>query len=195
MVQGVRMERKAEPITDSRDAQAFIHGFPPIAAADARVLILGSMPGKTSLRMNRYYAHPDNVFWRVLGQIVGFEMNCTYDERARILRENGIAVWDVLRLCTRESSLDSDIDDSTVVPNDFAPFFVAHPLIRRVFFNGTKAESLFRKHVAPNVRRYVTSGECIRLPSTSPANAGTPFAGKLEIWRGAFEVQSVRSAN
>ena len=42
-------------------------GLPAIARNDARLIILGSLPGDLSLSAERYYAHPTNQFWRLLG--------------------------------------------------------------------------------------------------------------------------------
>jgi len=98
-----------------------IRSFEPIATPNARVLILGSMPGVASLEAGQYYAHPQNAFWRIMGELVGAGLEKPYDERARILKANGVALWDVLQSCIRPGSLDSDIRDE--VPNDFAAFF------------------------------------------------------------------------
>ena len=57
-------------------------GLPPIARADARLFILGSLPGDASLSARRYYAHPSNQFWRLLGQAIGEELQpLPYDVR------------------------------------------------------------------------------------------------------------------
>ena len=85
--------------------------------------------------------------------------------------------------CTRESSLDADIEPSTIVPNDFAQFFAKHPEIRRICFNGAKAATLFARHVAPALPAMLDL-ELRQLPSTSPANAGVSRAEKLRAWRG-----------
>jgi len=100
------------------------------------------MPGKASLRANQYYAHPRNLFWKIMGSLLGFQPSVAYDERVAALRTQGIALWDVLKSCTRESSLDSDIDESSVVVNDLQAFLSKHPRIRSVCFNGRKAENL-----------------------------------------------------
>lgn len=160
-----------------------IHGFMPLADSDARVLVLGTMPGKASLRAHQYYAHPRNAFWKLAAEIFGMKPDLDYDSRVQLLLRSRIALWDVLRICTRESSLDADIDDASVVPNDIRLFLREHPLVIRICFNGAKAAALFDKHVdgpeLVNVQR-------IRLPSTSPANAATPYAKKLKAWRAAL---------
>lgn len=162
-----------------------IHGFPPIASADARVLILGTMPSKASLQARQYYAHPQNLFWRLVGEMLGFDRASPYEARAAALVAARIALWDVLASCRRRSSLDSDIDPATAVPNDFAAFFACHRRIHRICFNGATAEKLYLKHVGklPGVP---TTVEHVRLPSTSPANAGIPYTEKKRAWRAAM---------
>ena len=101
--------------------------------------------------------------------------------RTRALRSHGIALWDVLKSCTRSSSLDSDIVESSIVVNPLAEFLLAHPGIRAVCFNGAKAEATFRRHVLANLAQG-DPPELFRLPSTSPANASISYARKLEDW-------------
>ena len=158
-----------------------VQSFAPIENADATILILGSMPGEASLRAGQYYAHPRNLFWRIMGELVGAAPELPYQQRIQALKAAHIALWDVLRSCRRKGSLDSNIDDSSLVPNDFAMFFRQHPEITHVFFNGSKAEQCYRKHVPP----IAATGhlEYLRLPSTSPANAATSGERKLEAWR------------
>jgi double-stranded uracil-DNA glycosylase len=164
---------------------AQVESFPPIESALARVLILGTMPGKASLRAQEYYAHPQNAFWRIAGTILGFDPAAPYEVRIALMRAAGIAIWDVLRSCTRASSLDSAIVPSTAVPNDLPAFLAEHPQIRRICFNGAKAEALYARHVRP---RLVPAREIryLRLPSTSPANASVPWPQKLQAWRAAL---------
>lgn len=160
---------------------ALIYSFPPIATAVAHTLILGSMPGEASLRAGQYYAHPRNLFWPILGELVGAHPALPYAERLRCLESAGIALWDVLQCCEREGSLDTRIDVGTIVPNDFPGFLAAHPHITRVFFNGAMAETSFRRHVLKSLTAHQLA--CQRLPSTSPANAAFSFARRLEAWR------------
>lgn len=154
--------------------------FPPIADRHARVLILGSMPGKESLRAQQYYAHPRNAFWKIMGDLIGATPDLAYADRISILKAAGIAVWDVLATCTRRSSLDADIDANTMELNNFADFYSGYPLITGVFFNGALAEKFYVKHIGLNSSANL---QYQRLPSTSPAHAGMPYAQKLHHWR------------
>ena len=157
-----------------------LYSFPPIAAPNATRLILGSMPGMASLRANEYYAHPRNSFWPIMGELFGAGPDLRYARRVRVLWTAGIAVWDVLASCTRASSLDADIDEESMVANDFAGFFRTHRRIERVFFNGTKAEQSFRRQVLRTLGS--TALRLERLPSTSPANAAWSRARTLRAW-------------
>lgn len=152
--------------------------FPPVADINSRVLILGSMPGKESLKQNHYYAHPQNAFWKILGELIGAHLQLPYEERLRKLTSSHIALWDVLASCERKSSLDTNI--SNEMANDFATFFVLHPHITYVFFNGTKAEKSFNKFVL-GIQK-LPSLTFQRLPSTSPAHAGMRYTDKLKAW-------------
>jgi TDG/mug DNA glycosylase family protein len=143
------------------------------------------MPGRASLVAGEYYAHPRNAFWRIIAALLptsGDLASRPYRERVRALQRGEIALWDVLASCTRESNLDSDIDDSSIVPNDFPGFFRDHPHIERVFFNGAKAEQSYRRFVLPALPDAPTL-VYQRLPSTSPAHAAMSFERKLEAWR------------
>lgn len=161
-----------------------VESFPPIASPDARLLILGSMPGVASLRAGQYYAHPHNLFWKILGQILGFDPVAPYAQRIACLQQSGIALWDVLASCRRPGSLDADIHFASVIANDLPGFLAAHPGIGRICFNGATAETLFRRHVLPQLA--MPGPETLRLPSTSPANASIPPGRKLEAWSQAL---------
>ncbi len=165
----------------------FVHSFAPIAAPDATRLILGSMPGKRSLAEGQYYAHPQNSFWKILGHLLGFDPALPYAARCAALTAGGVALWDVLATCTRSSSLDSDIVESSIVANDFAGFLAAHPKIRAIYFNGAKAEASFMRHVVPTLSPPLKTLPCRRLPSTSPAHAAMRFETKLVAWRGVID--------
>ena len=168
--------------------------FPPIANAKARVLILGSMPGRASLAAGQYYAHAQNLFWQILGEVTGAGADLPYASRAKALNTHGIALWDVLATCARDGSLDSAIDDATVSANDFAAFYRAHTRIAQVFFNGAKAEACYRKNVLPVLAPGVGPRSFRRLPSTSPANASMSRAYKKRVWKQAMRLALARRA-
>jgi TDG/mug DNA glycosylase family protein len=163
-----------------------IEGFPPLAGPDARVLVLGSMPSRESLARQQYYAHSRNAFWPIMTRLFGLRATA-YGERAAELGTHGVAVWDVLQACTRPGSLDSAIDEASIVTNDFAAFFAAHPAIRRVYFNGAKAESVYRRRVLPGLRGAAATLPLRRLPSTSPAHASLDLEQKIAAWRALAE--------
>jgi len=147
------------------------------------VLILGTMPGKQSLAAQQYYAHPQNAFWRILGELLQFDAESDYATRIELLRQSRIALWDVLKFCVRESSLDTDIERSSEIPNEIAQLLRTQRTIQRVCFNGAKAAQLYRRHVLPQLPHAFRTIEYIALPSTSPAHAGMRYAQKLEAWR------------
>jgi double-stranded uracil-DNA glycosylase len=135
----------------------------PVGSSDARLLILGSLPGEASLRAQRYYAHPQNHFWRLLGAAIGEDLAAMpYDERLARLAARKIALWDVVGEARREGSLDGAIRGATA--NQLAAFVSTHPRLRAVAFNGKTAARLGRAALSD-------AGELqlIDLPSSSPA--------------------------
>lgn len=154
-------------------------GFAPVARADARLLILGSLPGDKSIAEQEYYAHPRNAFWPIMASVL--DIDGSYAERCHGLKQNRVALWDVLCESVRPGSLDARIRIDTAVANDFGRFLADHRNIDRIGFNGRKAADLFRRFVAPGLPpdRYLIEV----LPSTSPAYAGMRFDEKCAIWR------------
>ncbi|MGI9293163.1 MAG: DNA-deoxyinosine glycosylase [Pseudomonadales bacterium] len=157
--------------------------FSPISNRQASVLILGSMPSVASLGKRQYYAHPRNAFWPIMASLFGDDEGNGYQERCRMLRRKGIAVWDVLASCRRPGSLDAAIDDSSIIVNDFNKYFARHEKISWVFFNGGKSEQLYRKHVLPGLNEAWQHITYTRLPSTSPAMAALNLNEKIDRWR------------
>lgn len=154
-------------------------GFPAISRSDARVLILGSLPGVRSIRAAEYYAHPRNTFWPIMAAITGAAGD--YAKRCNALTTSGIAVWDVLASSVRPGSLDANIDLDSAEVNDFAVFLRGHPEIQRICFNGQKAAQIFKHRVVPTL---TDPGLDLRtLPSTSPAHASMTSEAKLLHWR------------
>lgn len=148
--------------------------FEPVFTPQARVLIVGSMPSVKSLADSEYYAHPRNAFWPVMFEIFGVEPTRDYEAKKALIRDNGLALWDVAEACEREGSLDSNMRDITY--NDFAMLFNACPDIHTVLCNGGTAHALFMKS------GYAGSRRVIRMPSTSPAYT-MAYAEKCRIWK------------
>lgn len=159
---------------------AIKYSFAPFADDGSLLLILGTLPGDESLRLQQYYGHPRNHFWPLIAALVGEELPTEFAARKQMLKRNHIALWDVIEGAERLGSSDAAIRNLTA--NDFATFFEAHPRIRTVAFNGQKARDLFRRHV---VKPGAVSEDCvtaIELPSSSPLYT-IPFEVKLGIWR------------
>ena len=153
-----------------------IYSFPPISNQNAKVLILGTMPGEMSLKLKQYYGHGGNNFWKIIFSIFNETLVTDYELKKNILLKNHVALWDVLKACEREGSSDNAIIQET--PNDFKTFFETHKKIKLVAFNGKNAEAYFKYlcPVKPNV-------ELITLPSTSPANTWKTYDEKLVEWQ------------
>ncbi len=159
-------------------------GLPPIVGPGTRLLILGSFPGAASLQLRQYYAHPQNHFWKILQAlwtdhpVPGPE---SYADRCAWLLAHGLGVWDVYASCERNGSLDSAIRNAEV--NDFAALKARCPQLQLIVHNGGESY----KH-AKLVRTSlgVEHFPLVKLPSTSPANAGWSLARKLEAWRAAM---------
>lgn len=158
--------------------------FAPVARADAKVLVLGSIPGRESLKAGQYYANPRNQFWKIMGTLLGFAPDVPYAERLLLLQASGIALWDVLASCERPGSLDASILRGSEKTNDFVQFFAHHPGITTVFCNGAKAFSSYKTQVGPAADGLPVA-TC--LPSTSPAHASLSFAQKLDAWKAILE--------
>ena len=151
-----------------------IYSFPPIVDSSSRILILGTMPGKESLRQYAYYAHPQNSFWRIIFELLGLQLSSDPEIRREVLLTNRIALWDVLKLCARSTSLDSDIESEE--PNDLSLFLSQYPNITKIYFNGKEAARYFHKYFKHiNIPIQV-------MPSTSPAYA-INWKLKLKDWK------------
>lgn len=171
----------ASTATLPQPAPGRVVSFPAIAPPDAVALILGSMPGMASLAAGQYYAHPRNAFWPIMAELLGFDPAMSYARRVQALADGRIALWDALQSCVRPGSLDSAIDEGSMIGNDFAALFARCPQIERIFFNGAAAERCFRLGVLPSLPGFALPS--VRLPSTSPAHAGQSFEQKLAAWR------------
>lgn len=190
-----RRGRRA-PARPAGASRSRAQGFPPLepAAGTARILILGSLPGRESLARSQYYAHPRNAFWPLMGDLLGVSPGLPYAERSALLTSRGVAVWDVLRAARRPGSLDSRIERASETANDLAGLLARHPDLALIAFNGATAAALFRRHCAAVLRDAAAAPACVQLPSTSPAHAALSYADKLTQWRAALAPQLLKSA-
>ncbi len=152
-----------------------IESFLPIVNSASKILILGSIPGKESLRQYQYYAYPQNQFWKIIYALFNTPIDYNYNEKILFLKKNNIALWDVIKSCYREGSLDSNIKMEEA--NDFKSLFNNHPNIEYVFFNGLKAYNVFEKKIGFDFENIKFQ----KLESTSPANT-KKFEYKLDNW-------------
>jgi double-stranded uracil-DNA glycosylase len=151
-------------------------GLPPIARADARLFILGSLPGDASLAARQYYAHPTNQFWRLVGGAIGEELQpLGYERRLARLAEHGIGLWDVVASASRRGSLDQAIREAE--HNRIEQLLHDFPDLRAIAFNGSAASAIGRRLIGAPPRGI----ELINLPSSSAANT-RPLAAKAVAW-------------
>lgn len=175
-----------------------IHSFAPIEPAVARILILGSIPGKASLESGQYYFHPRNAFWPIMQQLLGFDINASYATRVAALVTANIALWDVLKSCERSGSMDQNIVGGSETGNDIQGFIDRHPELITLVTNGNKALSVLKKYF--NIHKNNSSSkpsnftmlrqqegqktlQVWAMPSTSPANARFSMAEKFQYWQ------------
>jgi hypoxanthine-DNA glycosylase len=157
--------------------------LPPIIDANARLLILGTLPGDESLRRQMYYGHPRNDFWPVMAAAFGEPLQEDYVQRVAMMSRKRVALWDVVASAERAGSLDSAIQKPAA--NDFAKLFEAYPALQRIAFNGQKAHALYRRYVLRSKSPPLKALPIAILPSTSPAHV-RDLAEKTKLWRNAI---------
>lgn len=154
-----------------------IKSLEAIVDINSKVLILGSIPGKQSLDKQEYYGNGRNAFWKIIYSLFKTEIDDDYDKRIEFIKQNNIALWDVIKNCDRKGSLDSNIKNER--PNDFVSLFKDYPNIKCVFFNGAKSFDVFKKQVGFDQFQTINFE---KLTSTSPANT-IRFENKLDQWK------------
>ncbi len=149
--------------------------FPPVVAPDTRVLVLGSLPGERSLAAERYYAHPQNRFWHLIGKVIGTELGpLDYERRLAALLAAKVGLWDTVAAAQRVGSLDAAI--RAAEHNPLAELARSLPELRAVGFNGQASARIGMPQLAG------MDLALIALPSSSPANASVPLAAKEKLW-------------
>lgn len=184
---------KRKPTLPVQSSPIIKYSFAPIVPTAARLLILGTLPGEESLRLQQYYGYPRNHFWPLIAALSNKPLPASYEERTALLKINRWALWDVLEGAERIGSSDAAIRNPTA--NAFGEFFTTYPSIRTIAFNGQKARDLFRRFVVKP--RLVSEGNfaMIDLPSSSPLYTKS-FDEKLAVWRtqlSAFTRQKFRA--
>jgi len=160
-------------------SKKLVHPFNPIVFQDSKILILGSFPSIDSFNNSFYYGHKRNQFWKILSSITNYPIN-NQDQKIWLLKRSKIALWDMVKECNRENSLDSSLEDIEV--NDIASFIEKYPTINKVAFTGRLAENLYKIHFD-----YLDI-ETIYLPSPSSAYARMSLKNKIEIYSSRLEV-------
>lgn len=110
--------------------------FAPVVGPDTRFLVIGTMPGEASLQAGEYYAFKHNAFWPIIFKLAGQTVQ-TYEEKLLLLQKLKIGLWDNLKACEREGSLDSDIKSAQ--PNDFESLLCRCKKVEKLLFNGQKS--------------------------------------------------------
>lgn len=152
-----------------------VHPVEALFDENSEVLILGTFPSVKSREDKFFYAHPQNRFWRVMARLCDSAVPETIEEKKHLILDNHFALWDVIHSCDVEGSADSSIKN--VVPNDISEI-LQNSKVSRIFVNGRKAESLYKKYIEPN-----TGIKAVCLPSTSPANASWSEDRLAEYWK------------
>jgi len=147
------------------------------------------MPSQVSLREMQYYGNPQNAFWWIMSELLGFSVSMDYQHRVDCVRQSSFAIWDVLSECERPGSLDSSIVRSSEIVNDLPCFLDNHKSISLLVFNGGAAHSIFKRHFKGLITSDLLNNaavQTLQLPSTSPAYASMKKVEKLEHWRQAL---------
>jgi hypoxanthine-DNA glycosylase len=152
------------------------HCFPPVTRPDTRLLVLGSLPGAVSLVEGRYYAHKQNLFWRLIGAVIGRDLvPLDYEARLAALLDARVGLWDTVAAATRQGSLDADIRLHEA--SDLAALAATLPELSAIAFNGATSARIGRRQLAG-----FSGPALIDLPSSSPAYASLPFDKKRAAW-------------
>lgn len=152
-----------------------VHPVEALFNENSKILILGTFPSVKSREAKFFYGHPQNRFWRVMARLCDADIPQTVEDKKNLILDNHFALWDVIHSCDVEGSADSSIKN--VVPNDIS-VILKNSKVSRIFVNGKKAESLYKKYLEKEIG--ITA---VCLPSTSPANASWSEDRLTEYWR------------
>jgi len=156
----------------------YSHPFGAFVPKDPEILILGSFPSIKSFEDNFFYAHPQNQFWNLLSAVYDYKRLQSVEEKSNFLENHKIALWDMIKSCERENSLDSNLKKIEV--NNIKAFLQEHPTINKVCFTGKTSEKLYKQHFS------YLKVPTFYLPSPSPAYRAMKYDEKLKKYRTAF---------
>ena len=163
-------------------ATPLLQGLPPLLGVHTRLLVLGSFPGVASLRVQQYYGHPQNQFWKIMATLLSPNaaevLAASYADRVQWLLSQGVGLWDVYAVCEREGSLDAHIQNTHI--NDLQSLRWRCPALMAIAHNGGESFKQAKRTRALGLPVH-------RLPSTSPAHASWTFERKLDAWREVFQ--------
>lgn len=175
------------PVPSAGQAESFA----PLLGKKLHTLVLGTMPGQKSLTLRQYYAHPRNALWPILCSISTNEAPCysihqtlSYEQRCQLVTDEGFGLWDVLASCVRPGSLDGSIVRTSEIPNPIHTLVAQHPELDRIVCNGRTAQTLFDRHIKPQLK--IPLPEIVSVPSTSPAMATLSLEEKYATWSAAI---------
>ena len=152
------------------------HYFPPVVDAGVRLLILGSLPGERSLAERRYYAHPQNQFWRLISAAIDRDLKpMPYADRLAALLQCHVGLWDVVASAHRTGSTDAAMRD--VERHDIVALADTLPPLRAIAFNGGTALKHGLKQLGPAADLFTI----VPLPSSSPLHT-VGIEAKLPHW-------------
>lgn len=132
------------------------------------------------MKAGRYYAHPQNQFWRLAGEVIGQDIALLdYEARISALLAARVGLWDTIASAQRKGSLDGALRE---VEQSALPELAATlPALRAIGFNGATSAKIGRRALGQ------TPLSLIDLPSSSPAHAAMTFAQKAERWKSLRE--------
>ena len=150
------------------------HNIAPVFDESSRILILGSFPSVKSRKVQFFYGHPQNRFWKVMAALTDEPVPCTIEEKRVLLLKHHIAVWDVIESCEIEGSSDSSIKN--VEPADLERILAVTGRVA-ILCNGGTSYKLYRKYQESRL-----GIPAVQLPSTSPANAAWNLERLSAAW-------------
>lgn len=154
-----------------------LYGLPARIDKSSVVLILGTLPGQTSLSLKKYYADPSNRFWDLLFLACGEKIEQSETAKETLLSKYHIALWDVLESAVRDTSSDRDLMDEK--PNDLPLCLAEYPNIKLLIFHGNHTYKYFKRFFKSTAIPYI----CVSSPSRQNRKSTEE---KVKEWRAAL---------